>query len=367
MRQDLRRAVRLGWVAALVLAAGSRAHPYIDTLVCPLEQFNSTFQVIAEGVVEKVDAGKKVCLIKIGKVLRGKPEITHIRLNVGAGQDDHPDVVMPQLVPGAPLILWFYWGEGPKAAIYVNRLFLEAYRNQDGAPPDPSRVWWHFSSIAVLYNRTFNGSVEELAALLPDLLAGKKKGPAPDPKLPPITRASVAALPPWGTPSIPSRLPLCFRPRVQAGTPRAADPVGPLRPGLNVRSFQGTWESLPDLARQTPLRSGACERIELAARPGDAGYALQFSGYLDVPRAGVYTFTLASNDGSRLWIGDLELINNDHFKSVVESSGEIALQAGKHAFRLEYFQHSGFQGLDLAWEAPGLPRQRIPDAAWFRP
>jgi hypothetical protein len=360
----MRTGLRLGVAAAILLAAGARAHPYIDTLVCPLDQLNSTFKVIAEGQIEKVDVDKKVCLIKIGKTLKGTPEITHIRLNVGAGQNGHPEVVMPHLVKGAPVLVWYYWGDGPKAAIYVNRFFLEAYRNQDGSPPDPTHIWWHFSSVATLYNRTFTGPVEDLAELLPKILSGKLKGPAPDPKLPPITKAALAALPPWGSPQEAQKLPLCFRPRVRAGAPRDADKVGPSVRGLLCRTYDGTWEALPDLAKRTPTKTSPCDRVELGGR--DKGYALRFSGYLEAPKEGVYAFTLVSNDGSRLTIGDTLVIDNDHYKSVVEFSGEIALKAGKHAFTLDYYQHSGFQVLDLDWEGPGLARQRVPDTAYSR-
>jgi hypothetical protein len=350
-----------------LLAASTYAHPYIDTLVCPLDQFNGTFQVIAEGTVEKVDAGRKIGIIKVGKILKGKTDITHIRVNVGAAPDWHPDAAMPHLVPGAPVLLWYYWGDGPKAAIYINRFFMETYRNQDGAPPEPGKVWWHFSAVATLFNRTYSGSAEELAQLLPSLIAGRK-GPAPDQKRPPITRESLAALPVWGKPVDPSKLPLPFRPRRSAANdkPREPDPAGAVLPGLSFRLYEGTHQALPDFAKLTPVKSGVAKSIDLAVREREAGYALRFSGFLEVPKDGVYTFTLVSNDGAALSIGETEVVNNDHFKSVIEGSGEIALKAGKHALTVGYFQHSGFQVLEASWEAPGLSRQAIPATALFR-
>ena len=314
---------------------------YIDTLVCPLDQFNSTFQVIAEGTVEKVDPAKKVCIIKVGKALKGKPELTHIRVNIGTGQDWHPDAVLPHLVPGAPVLLWYYWGDGPKAAIYVNRFFLEAYRSQD---PEGGKVWWNFSAIATLYNRTFNGTVDELTQAL-------FSKPPPDPKLPCITRDSLAALKPG------EKLPLPFRRRSAAGA--APRPPDGAPPPLTFAYYEGTWTSMPDFAKLKPVKTGAAKGLDLP--PGrDAAYALRFTGTLDVPRDGVYTFTLASNDGAVLAIGDAVVVDNDHFKSVVESSGDIALKAGKHAFSLGYFQHSGFQVLEAFWEGPGLARRTLP-------
>jgi hypothetical protein len=354
-------------IGLTLLAVSTNVHPYIDTLVCPLDQFNGTFQVIAEGTVEKVDAGRKIAIIKVGQILKGKTDITHIRVNVGAAPDWHPEAVMPHLVPGAPVLLWYYWGDGPKAAIYINRFFMETYRNQDGAPPEPGKVWWHFTSVATLFNRTYCGSVVELAQLLPALIAGKK-GPAPDQKRPPITRESLAALPIWGKAVEASKLPLPFRARRSAANdkPREPDAAGGVVPGLGYLLYEGTLQALPDFTKLTPVKSGVAKSIDLTVRERDAGYALRFLGYLEVPKDGVYTFTLVSNDGATLSIGETQVVNNDHFKSVIESSGEIALKAGKHALTVGYFQHSGFQVLEAAWEGPDLPRQAIPASALFR-
>jgi len=108
------------------------------------------------------------------------------------------------------------------------------------------------------------------------------------------------------------------------------------------------------------------ELIGLTGRLRDTGYGLLLSGYLEVPKDGVYTFSLVSNDGARLRIGNTEVVDNDHLKMVIEARGEIPLKAGKHAIRVEYFQNSGFQVLEAYWEAPGLARERIPASALWR-
>jgi hypothetical protein len=349
MNQPVGRRTLLGALALLFMGLGTRAHPYIDAMSCPLAQFNSTFKVIAEAVVEKVDADKKIAILKLGNPLRGKVEYTH-------------------LLPGAPVIVWYYWGEGPKAALYVNRFFSEFYLNPGDAPQEPGKAWWHLNAIATLYNRTYNGPVEELVPLLKEMLAGRSPGPAVEEKRPPITRESLAALPVWKQPVDPRKLPLPFRPRTiaHAGPPRPADSPGPLVSGLTVQVFEGSWEALPDFGKLAPVKSGPCAAIGLVEPGRDAGYALRFAGFLDVPKDGSYTFTLVSNDGAKLSIGDADVVDNDHFKSVVESSGEIALKAGKHAFQVTYYQNGGFQVLQASWEAPGLPRQPIPASAFFR-
>ena len=42
---------------------------------------------------------------------------------------------------------------------------------------------------------------------------------------------------------------------------------------------------------------------------------------------------------------------------------EEALKAGKHPFTLIYFQNGGGATLELQWEGPDLPKQKVPAAA----
>jgi hypothetical protein len=352
----------------LLLAVPGPALPYIDAMSCPLSQFNGTFKVIAEASVEKVDADKKVAILKLGNPLRGKVEYTHLRLNVGAGPGWAPEALLRHLVPGTPVVVWYYWGDGPKAALYVNRFFCEFYLNPGDAPQEAGKAWWHLNAIATLYNRTYCGPVDELVPLLKEMLAGRSPGPAVEEKRPPITRESLMTLPVWGPQVEARRLPLPFRPRagVVAGPPRPPDNPGPLVNGLTVQVFEGTWEALPDVSKLKPLKSAPCDAVGLVDAGRDARYALRFTGFLDVPKDGLYTFTLVSNDGAKLFIGDVEVVDNDHFKGVVETSGGISLKAGKHAFTTTYFQNAGFQVLQASWEGPGLARQPIPAASYFR-
>ena len=358
----MRHALQL--LALLFVAAGS-GHAYIDAMNATLEQFSGGFATIQEGVIEKVDLERKAALLKLGRALKGKPELTHARLAIGADGRGYPDAVLKHLVPGAPVVVWYYWGSGPKTAVYLNRFFLEFYRGEGG---DPARPWWHLNAVATLYNRTYNGPVEELVPLLDSLLAGKVKGPPLDLKLPSITQDTLMALPPWGQAGPGKKLPPPFRRRLTADKdrPRDADKTATLAPGLRLESFEGNWETLPDFGSLKPTKTATAESVGVAGRPRDEGYALRFSGFLDVPKDGVYGFSLVSNDGARLSIGGTEVVDNDHLKTVVEGQGEIALKAGKHAFRVDYFQHSGFQVLEVYWQGPGLGRAPIPTSALWR-
>ena len=151
---------------------------------------------------------------------------------------------------------------------------------------------------------------------------------------------------------------------------RAADiPLdrgGELEPGLEMSVYNGAFKALPDFARTEPSRRGPTAAIDLAATGLKNEYAVQFAGFLRVPRDGVYTLTVGSDDGSRLLIGDEALVDNDGLHVYTEVSGEIALRAGFHAISLGYFDAGGAAYLRVFWQGPNLPRQKLLAEGVFR-
>jgi hexosaminidase len=99
----------------------------------------------------------------------------------------------------------------------------------------------------------------------------------------------------------------------------------------------------------------------LAAR----GLAGQFlNGFIRVPRKGIYTFFLSSDDGSRLTVGDRVVVNHDGPHSMAERAGQIALHRGWHPIEIRYFQSGRGYGLHLELEGPGVSRREVP-AHWL--
>jgi hypothetical protein len=92
--------------------------------------------------------------------------------------------------------------------------------------------------------------------------------------------------------------------RVQAGAP--ADARRWVH-GLDYRCAEVTNEALPDFNSLTALATGTVNNFDLGvmARPEHLG--LCFTGFLEVPREGLYTFYTTSDDGSRLFVGEPSL------------------------------------------------------------
>ncbi len=99
-------------------------------------------------------------------------------------------------------------------------------------------------------------------------------------------------------------------------------------------------------------------------QPDDV-YSERWTGWVYVGAAGNWTFYTTSNDGTRLWIDDVLVIDDwsPHFTQ--ETSGTIALSvAGWHRVRLEHYNAGGTAVMRLAFEGPGQPRVVIP-AVWL--
>jgi signal transduction histidine kinase len=87
---------------------------------------------------------------------------------------------------------------------------------------------------------------------------------------------------------------------------RRADETNRLN-GLAYQCFDGRWERLPDFSVLQPTATGTSENFDIPVSARKENVAVTFSGYLSVPREGVYTFWTTSDDGSRLSVGEASL------------------------------------------------------------
>ena len=147
--------------------------------------------------------------------------------------------------------------------------------------------------------------------------------------------------------------------------PRPASPGENLLPGLHYDYFQGKWEKLPEFTGLKPVEAGEIASFDITHRQQKENFAFRFSGFISVPKDGVYTFYLVSDDGSRFLIGERIVVNNDGLHGPQEMTGRLALRAGLHPLSAEFFQGSGGLEFSLEYSGPGMERQMIPPASLF--
>jgi signal transduction histidine kinase len=86
--------------------------------------------------------------------------------------------------------------------------------------------------------------------------------------------------------------------------------------GLRYAVYQGVWHYLPDFAALTPTKTGIVLNFDVSPKTRNEDVGMQFDGFLNVSREGVYTFYLKSDDGSDLFVGEtkpvrLEVLGSD--------------------------------------------------------
>ena len=135
--------------------------------------------------------------------------------------------------------------------------------------------------------------------------------------------------------------------------------------GLQYEYYEQRFDELPNFDFLTPVKTGTVSTVNLNEADREDEYGFRFFGYVDAPTDGTYTFYTASDDGSRLDIGNVMVVENDSIQSVQERSGQIGLKAGKHAITVTYFERTGDQDLIVSWEGPGIAKTPIPASAYF--
>ncbi len=120
-----------------------------------------------------------------------------------------------------------------------------------------------------------------------------------------------------------------------------------LKPGLKYSYHEGKFTSVDELMKSEVLKSGIVKVPEISSQAEKDYFGYVFEGFIEVKKKGLYRFSLKSDDGSVLWIGGKELINNDGTHGSLRKDAAIALDAGFHAFKLCYFDESLDQLLEL--------------------
>lgn len=136
--------------------------------------------------------------------------------------------------------------------------------------------------------------------------------------------------------------------------------------GLTYAYYEGNWSVLPNFSSLTPVESGNIASVNLWPKNRDDQYAFRWTGFIDVPADGTWTFYTSSDEGSQLLIGNTVVVDNDGLHTAREVSGTIGLLRGKHAFTVTFFEQAGAASITTRWAGPGIGKRVIPNTAFYR-
>ncbi|WP_084087997.1 sulfatase-like hydrolase/transferase [Fodinibius roseus] len=137
-----------------------------------------------------------------------------------------------------------------------------------------------------------------------------------------------------------------------------------LKLGLRYRVFETPTPWTPDvstLGLDSESASGVAKGFDLSVRTRDEDIVIAYSGLLDVPQTGTYTFSLQTDGGAVLHLHAATVIDADRgYTGGTEVSGDIHLEEGYHPIQLTYARgEKGTHALQVRWRGPGFTRQPI--------
>lgn len=126
------------------------------------------------------------------------------------------------------------------------------------------------------------------------------------------------------------------------------------------------WIALPAFSGIKSKKTGTAYQFRLdQVMHREAQFAVLFEGYILIKQEGKYKFYTTSDDGSKLFINDEEIVNNDGDHGTLERSGVVSLKEGKHKITVQYFNGGGGAWLDVFYRGPGIVKQIIPPELLF--
>jgi len=129
--------------------------------------------------------------------------------------------------------------------------------------------------------------------------------------------------------------------------------------------YEGNFDEVPDFSLLLPDSSGQTTVISPNVTALTDNFALVFNKTISIETAGNYSFSTTSDDGSKLYIDDVLLVDNDGIHNVTTVTGEIFLEPGEYSLRVEYFEATGGQTLTATFAFEGDDPQAIPASGFL--
>ncbi|MEP7103309.1 MAG: PA14 domain-containing protein [Candidatus Dojkabacteria bacterium] len=94
-------------------------------------------------------------------------------------------------------------------------------------------------------------------------------------------------------------------------------------------------------------------------------FSARWTGNINFPTAGSYTFVTTSDNGVRLWVDNVQKINNWTSHTTTMNSSTVTLTAGAHAIKMEYYDGTGDATAGLSWTLPQTQTSNCVDVGRF--
>ncbi len=122
------------------------------------------------------------------------------------------------------------------------------------------------------------------------------------------------------------------------------------KPGVLYQLYDGLFPSVPDYSKLKPAKEGVVDKVDLnlVNTSGKKSYSIVFSGYIEFAEEGLVRIGIGSDDGSKLYLNNQLLIDNDLAHGFQTLTRWARVPRGLVPFRVEFIEVGGDRGLVLS-------------------
>ena len=140
-----------------------------------------------------------------------------------------------------------------------------------------------------------------------------------------------------------------------------------LKQGLKYSYYEGVWDSVPDLSKLTPKKTGITSSLNLDFAVKKDSFAVRFEGYIQITKKDLYDLWVTSDDGSKVYFNNELLLDNDGLHSAdMPVVKLVPLNPGYYRLRIDYFEKNGGESITLGMlnglkniEAVPIPKELL--------
>ncbi len=126
---------------------------------------------------------------------------------------------------------------------------------------------------------------------------------------------------------------------------------GNVVPGLAYQYYEPSCSvNIKSIENSAVTKEGITDVFGVSLKQRKEKFAFVFDGYIKIAKDGFYTFSVGSDDGSKLFIDDLLVVDNDNSHS---GPGKVALKKGYHKITVQYYDSGGENSLHVFVQPEG--------------
>lgn len=135
---------------------------------------------------------------------------------------------------------------------------------------------------------------------------------------------------------------------------------------LKYYYLPGKFKNTLEIDTNLATKKGLATQISFNKISGkEREYGIVFTGYINVNENANFEFSLYSDDGSRLYIDDILIIDNDNKHARFERSAGVILKAGLHKIKVLYFDDGPGSTLQVSIKGTDGKKIEIPSVMLY--